>query len=49
MKGFKYGGVFLGRLSVGAADGCDGGNAKCQREIKSAYFKGVLRWVMSYE
>lgn len=37
---------------MGGADGCDegnDGNAKCQSEIKSAYFRGVLRWIMGYE
>jgi hypothetical protein len=46
------GGVLLGKLRMGGAGGCDegdDGNARCQKEIKSAYLGGVLRWIMSYE
>jgi hypothetical protein len=45
-------GGILGRLRVSGANGCeegDDGNARCQRKIKNAYFRGSLRWIMSHE
>ena len=33
------------RIIIGNGDG----NAKCQEEVKVAYFMGWGRWIMSYE